>query len=162
MILNNKISLTEISLYYNNYDLLTIINILSNRSFKDVYQYPVFPMLYKPFCKINNYNKIGKDEIKQERDLSKHIGLQELTKGNVKRVELFLKKDEDEGKAEEEEEDEFDKTNVLFNTFYSSHSYTANYLMRLIPYCFIAVEIQGKYFDAPDRLDYSIEKFHQH
>ena len=160
LILNNKISLTEISLYYNNYDLLTIINILSNRSFKDVYQYPVFPMLYKPFCKINNYNKIGKDEIKQERDLSKHIGLQELTKGNVKRVELFLKKDEDEGKAEEEEEeDEFDKTNVLFNTFYSSHSYTANYLMRLIPYCFIAVEIQGKYFDAPDRLDYSIEKF---
>ena len=35
-------------LFYNNYDLLAIINLLSNHSFKDLYQYPIFPILYKP------------------------------------------------------------------------------------------------------------------
>ena len=40
----NNIDIKEMSQFYNNYDLLVMINLLSNRSFKDLYQYPVFPM----------------------------------------------------------------------------------------------------------------------
>ena len=41
---------------YSNYDKLIIINLLSNRSFKDIYQYPVFPILYKT-SKIFSFNE---------------------------------------------------------------------------------------------------------
>ena len=44
-----------------------------------------------------------------------------------------------------------------FNTNYSNSVYTCNYLLRLFPYSFIAIEIQGDGFDDPNRLLHSIE-----
>ena len=44
-----------------------------------------------------------------------------------------------------------------FNTHYSNGVYTCNYLLRLFPYSFIAIEIQGDGFDEPNRLFHSIE-----
>ena len=67
---------------FNRYDLLVLINLLSNRSFKDLYQYPVFPTLYKP-------SKILEKEIKKERDLSQHLGLQDISKTKSMRIARY-------------------------------------------------------------------------
>ena len=98
-------------LFYNNYDLLTIINLVSNRSFKDLYQYPIFPILYKP----NNILENNK-----ERDLSEHLGIQDLTEKSKARKELI----EDSyniykaNYTPETEEEGEDNSPSLFNTHY--------------------------------------------
>ena len=130
--------------FYNNYDLLTIINLLANRSFRDLYQYPIFPILYKS-------NNMFDNEIKGERDLSKHIGIQELNE-KCKERKKKIKESYDTTKEEN------DETPCLFNTHYSNIVYVSNYLIRLFPYCLTAIELQGDGFDNPNRLFYSIKK----
>ena len=44
-----------------------------------------------------------------------------------------------------------------FNTNYSNNVYTCSYLLRLFPYSFIDIEIQGDGFDDPNRLFHFIE-----
>ena len=104
---------------YNNYDLLTIINLLSNRSFKDLYQYPIFPMLYKPFCEINNINDTN---ITKERDYSIHIGLQTVNDTAKKRKEKIIKKYIDS------EEDIFG----LFKRNFSTFNFTLDFLTIIL------------------------------
>ena len=137
--------------YYNNYDLITIINLLSNRSFKDLYQYPIFPILYKS-------NKILDKQINKERDLSQHMGMQELNDKCKERKKLIeetyiasLEEKENYGNDDEE-------TPCLFNTHYSNPVYVSNYLIRIFPYSLVAIELQGDGFDTPNRLFYSIKK----
>ena len=133
--------------FYNNYDLLTIINLLSNRSFKDLYQYPVFPILYKPY-------KILKD-INQERDLNLHLGFQELTDKSKLRKETIL---ETYQITREEIDNELgNNQKYLFNTHYSNPVYTCNFLLRIFPYSIMIIEIQGDGFDCPERLFHSIK-----
>ena len=130
--------------FYNNYDLLTIINLLSNRSYKDLYQYPIFPILYK-------VNNIMDDVIDQERDLSQHIGMQEITEESRSRKiafdELYLNN----------YNNKIFNSSFLFNTHFSNSVYISNYLIRLFPYSLLAIEIQGDGFDSPNRLFFSIK-----
>ena len=44
-----------------------------------------------------------------------------------------------------------------FNILYSNITYTCNYLIRIFPYSFIAIEYQGDGFDDPNRLFFSIK-----
>ena len=130
--------------FYNNYDLLTIINLLSNRSFKDLYQYPIFPILYE-------VKNIMGNEIEQERDLSLHIGMQKINKDSRSRKitfdELYMNSSRNE----------IIKSSYLFNTHYSNSVYASNYLIRLFPYSFFGIEVQGDGFDSPNRLFFSIK-----
>jgi len=66
----------EKNFYYSNFDKLMIVNLFSNRSFNDLNQYPVFPMLY--------------DEIKMKRKMDKPIGFQDLTKESKERKKLIV------------------------------------------------------------------------
>ena len=128
---------------FSNYDKLIIINLLSNRSFKDIYQYPIFPMFYE---------HIG---IK-ERDMNKHIGLLEINEESLQRKKSIIQSyyvNVDESKFQQEPTEVF-----LFNTHYSNPIYTCNYLIRIFPYSFIGIEFQGTGFDDPNRLFYSIPK----
>ena len=136
--------------YYNNYDLLTIINLLSNRSFKDLYQYPIFPILYKP-------NNILEKEEKKERDLGQHLGLQELNEKSKARKKLIIESYNNPNDPDGETEEDI-KDVCLFNTHYSNPVYICNYLLRLFPYAFVSIEFQGEGFDSPNRLFYSISK----
>ena len=133
-----KLNLYQMSKFYNNYDLLTIINILANRSFKDLYQYPVFPLLYK------HTGIVFKSPNIHERDMSQHIGLQEFKDTKDLTISSYL--------SDTNDENEFDKIKHLFNTYFSCSTYVANYLIRIFPYTLVSVEMQGTYFDAPDRL----------
>ena len=146
--------------FYNNYDLLSIINLLSNRSFKDLYQYPVFPNLYKI---INILNK-GK---KRERDLGEHLGIQDLSQKSKDRKVIiedsyihsiegmkFMKNRNDNKEGDDEE----DENISLFNSHYSNPVYTCYYLIRVFPYSLSSIEFQGDGFDTANRLFYSVKK----
>ena len=124
--------------YFCNYDIISLINVFSNRSLRDVYQYPIYPLLYNP---------IGK-----RRQLDKHIGIQEFTGENLKRTNLFFKNykyNEDDSESNEEV--------YLFNIHYSNPSFVFNFLFRVFPYSFLSIEFQGDGFDSPNRLFFSVE-----
>ena len=122
--------------YYCNYDILALVNIFSNRSFRDVFQYPIFPTLYKL--------------INKKREMDEHIGFQTITPECLKRKGLFIK-DYLSGKEDHEEE------LFLFNIHYSNPAFLFNYLLRIFPYSFLAIEFQGDNFDNPNRLFHSVE-----
>ena len=126
--------------FYSNFDKLMIINLFSNRSFNDLYQYPIFPMLY--------------DEIDKKRNMEQHIGFQELTKESRERKELFQNSFL---YAQSFGEEESTEEKFYFNTMYSNITYTCNYLIRVFPYSFIGIEYQGDGFDDPNRLFFSIK-----
>ena len=128
---------------YSNYDKIIIINLLSNRSFKDIYQYPVFPMFY---------NHIGL----KERDMNTHIGLLGINEESIKRKNLIL--ESYNTNLDEKKYDNEDEEVCLFNTYYSNPIYICNYLLRIFPYSFLSIEFQGEGFDDPNRLFYSLPK----
>jgi len=140
--------------YYNNYDLLILLNLLANRSFKDLYQYPIFPILYKP-------NNILDNELGKERELGQHLGLQEINdKLNTRKNIIEQAYNSSKGETEGETEGETDENEqiCLFNTHYSNPVYTSNYLIRIFPYSFACIEFQGDGFDSPNRLFFSVKK----
>ena len=120
--------------YYSNYDKLIYINLYSNRSFNDIYQYPVFPMLYQT--------------INLKRDMRQHIGFQTINKKSRERKKDILYAYRANKKSNE--------TNV-FNIFYSNPIFVCNYLIRIFPYSLLSIEFQGDGFDDPNRLFSSIE-----
>ena len=121
-----------------NYDKLILINLFSNRSFRDVYQYPIFPTLY--------------NWIKLERNMSNHIGLQNINEDSKKRKKIII----DLFKSNEyfSDSDEL----CLFDIHDSNPYFVFYYLLRVLPYSFLEIEFQGDDFDNPNRLFYSIEK----
>ena len=125
--------------YYNSYDILTLTNIFSNRSFRDVFQYPIFPALY--------------DLIGIKRELNDHIGLQENIPESMKRRDLFLKTFVTNDEDREINEDMF-----IFSIHNSNPAFIFNYLLRIFPYTFLSIEFQGENFDDPNRLFFSVEK----
>ena len=143
--------------YINNnistFDLIIILNLLSNRSYNDLYQYPVFPVLFF-------YDK--KDDDSEDytlvpRSLNNHLGFQTDTKLGEKRKTAFINSYEIT-KEEINDGISYIKEAYYFNTNYSNSIYTCNFLLRIFPFSFIAIEMQGDGFDDPNRLFYSIEK----
>ena len=133
-----------------NFDIIMIINLISNRSFSDLYQYPIFPVLYL-YDKQNNVI---------DRDFKEHIGFQEKSETSKFRKSLILEIYEEsanENIYEDNEQNEENEQIYCFNTHYSNSVYTSNFLIRLFPHSFLAIEFQGNGFDDPNRLFYSIE-----
>ena len=113
------------------FDILIMINIISNRSYSDLFQYPVFPLLY-----FYDNKKINE---KLNRDLKKHIGFQTISEKAKQRKEYF-----NESFTGQKEEllygrDQDNEEPFYFNTHYSNVVYTSNYLIRLFPYSFCAI-----------------------
>ena len=139
--------------YFNNeictFDVIIILNLLSNRSYNDLYQYPIYPLLFFYDKKDNNYSLVS-------RTLNAHIGFQTDTSSGQSRKKQFINSYE---MTKEEINDGISDIPeaYYFNTHYSNGVYTCNYLLRLFPYSFIAIEIQGDGFDEPNRLFHSIE-----
>jgi len=133
--------------YFSNYEILLLLNMLSNRSYNDLYQYPVFPWLL-----FNNEN----------RDLKLPIG--QLVIDNGVRKKLF--EDSFNLMMEElktNEENQFiENSNIskvyYYNTNYSNPFYVCYFLIRLIPFCFSSIYLQGDFFDIYARLFNDLEK----
>ena len=127
--------------YLCNYDKIILINLLSNRSFRDIYQYPIFPMLY--------------DLLGLKRKMGEHIGTLSINEEARKKRDIIFKN----FMASEEDQSDYstDEEIYLFNIHYSNPAFTFNFLLRVIPYSFLAIEFQGDNFDDPNRLFHSIE-----
>ena len=67
---------------------------------------------------------------------------------------LYLK--EEYKKSLEKEGEGVD--HAYFECNYSNQTFVTGFLMRLFPYSFICIELQGTKFDCPDRLFFSVEK----
>ena len=87
--------------------------------------------------------------------MSTHIGFQKLNEKTEKRKKLI---EESYFSQKMEIKDEGNNDKGLFNTHYSNPVYTCNYLIRIFPYSFSAIEFQGDGFDSPNRLFRSINK----
>ena len=125
--------------YFCNYDILMLINLFSNRSLRDIFQYPIFPTLF--------------NIIKKKRNMGAHIGFQELDKDSLKRRDILL-----HTYTSNLEDCDTEMEVCLFNIHYSNPAFVFNYLLRVFPYSFLAIEFQGDNFDDPNRLFNSIEK----
>ena len=139
---------------FSTLDLLIYLNLLSNRSYNDLFQYPVFPTLFF-------YDKTKDDKFNLvERKLNKHIGFQEVSNKAKERKKALKDLYKESLKELDEEDNKNDnKKNVsYFSTHYSTNFYVSNFLIRLFPDTFIAIELQGDGFDHPNRLFYSIEE----
>ena len=138
-------------------ELLTYLNLISNRSYNDLFQYPVFPLFFI-------YDKIQENNFKRlERKLNVHIGFQDFTNKAKQRKQLIQKSFNDEMKdLDEDEEDEENETRLsespsYFQTHFSTHIYACGFLIRVFPYSFLSIELQGSGFDSPNRLFFGIE-----
>ena len=143
----DKINNIEKSL--SSFDALIYLNLLSNRSYNDIYQYPIFPLLF--FYDINEHNKI-------ERDLENHIGFQISSKKSEKRkkdiINNFISKKEEIENGLNQEEIPF-----YFESNFSNVSYICNYLIRIFPYTFISLELQDG-FDIQNLFNSIEENFY--
>ena len=136
---------------FSTLDLLIYLNLLSNRSYNDLFQYPVFPLLFfYDKDKDNEYNYI-------ERKLNKHIGFQDGSERAKTRKKLIKVTYKNSMKEYEELGEEEAEVPSYFSTHFSNNFYVSNFMIRLFPYSFLAIEQQGKGFDSPNRLFFSIE-----
>ena len=134
------------------FDIIILMNLVANRSYLDLNQYPVFPVMFF-------YDGVKPQSI--ERNFKSHIGFQTHISQAKKRFQIVNKNFNDNNKIEDEDEEEEEEENhnlCYFNTHFSNIVYSTNFMVRLFPYSFCAIEIQGKYFDDPNRLFFSIEK----
>jgi len=139
---------------FSTFDIIIFLNLLSNRSYIDLFQYPIFPVLFLYDKNLKNDNYIF-----LPRDLKNHIGFQSFSEKSKKRKNnIKLSYNDSIQILEENYNDNDEKENIpfYFTTHYSNIVYTSNYLIRFFPYSFLSIELQGSDFDNPNRLFFSI------
>ena len=134
----------------STFDMITILNLISNRSYNDVYQYPIFPLLY--FKDVKEIETQYDEESLIPRDLSIHIGFQNQTERGRMRADEIIEIYETNGGINPENLGQM----CYFRSLYSSGMSVANFLVRIFPYCFMNIEFQGSTFDDSGRLFRSI------
>ena len=129
--------------YLNTYSYIMILNTVSGRTYNDIAQYPIYPWL------ISNYstNELDLTDSKSFRDFMYPIYAQdEETRENLK------------GKYETFGEDQ-NEFKYHSGSHYSNAGFVCYYLIRIKPFSQLAAEVQGEFFDTPDRLFFNIEAF---
>jgi len=156
------------SKYFSNFELLLLLNMLANRSFTDVTQYPVFPWIISDYQNQNfrnNFNDKNRiltqidqaNKKKSLRDLSCPIGLLTDYKDNSageNRKNSYL--NIYQSMLEDYQAGESTQTPYFYGSLYSNIIYVAHYLIRLFPFTKLAVEFQGGKFDCYARTFKSI------
>jgi len=84
--------------------------------------------------------------------MEEQIGFQEISNESKDRKKVILKS------YNIKEDIESEAVTFLYNIHYSNPAFTFNYLLRILPYSFLAIEFQGDDFDNPNRLFFSVEK----
>ena len=148
----------------SNFEFLMWLNIISNRSYNDLSQYPIFPWILTnyddPLKKDIEQNEINTKNIEQielkdysYRDLSSPIGMLGIGEEGEKRKENFLMTYD-----ELKNENEFQGQKPYFyGSNYSNPIYTCNFMIRLFPFTHISIELQGNKIDDSNRLFFSIK-----
>ena len=162
----------------NNFKFLMWLNIIGNRSYNDISQYPIFPWTLSSYTdplkfdldnsdvSFNALRKSLKLPImlkKAEndpthdyyRDMKSPMGMLEINEESKKRKESFIELYD----IMKSSPDEFEGTKpYYYGTNYSNPVYVCNYLIRLFPFTHISIELQGNKLDDANRLFLSVEK----
>ena len=128
--------------------LLMILNIYANRSYNDINQYPVFPWIITDFESDTLPNF---DQPNFIRQMGKPMGMMDYTNESKERkenYELHWKENENDTVKDEN----YDR----YGSHYSTSLYLTYYLVRVFPFSYIRIELQGKKFDDPNRLFNSV------
>ena len=123
--------------------LLMILNIYANRSYNDINQYPVFPWIITDYTSKTFPNF---DE-KNIRPMEKPMGMLDFTDESKERKENY----EMHWMSNENDPDK-DENYDRYGSHYSTSLYLTYYLVRVFPFSYIRIELQGKKFDDPNRL----------
>lgn len=113
----------------DNFEYLMLLNILSGRTYNDLGQYPVFPWVLKNFS--GEYGKINLNSLENYRDLGKPIGA--LIPERAKTVK-------------ETYNENLENAPFHYGSHYSNPGIVTYYLMRLMPFGKLAMELQGQNF----------------
>ena len=108
-----------------------MINKYTSRSYNNLNQYPIFPLLY-----------LSSDNIKKIRQLNKVLCIQNFTKQS--KLKYLMN---------------YEANECHFNIHYSNQGYILYYLIRVNPMSFLQIKFQSGKFDSPSRLFYSINDF---
>ena len=125
-----------------------ILNIYANRSYNDINQYPVFPWIITDFESDTFPNF---DQPNFIRQMGKPMGMMDYTNESKERkenYELHWKENENDTVKDEN----YDR----YGSHYSTSLYLTYYLVRVFPFSYIRIELQGKKFDDPNRLFNSV------
>ena len=142
----------------SNFNFIMLLNIFANRSYLDLYQYPIFPWIIFPQPTENNKNL-------NYRNLSLPMGQNIYDENSKTRLNLFDQSYDllieeipiIQNKIYTNKNFYFIKNSDIcrlyyYNTNYSNPVYTSYYLLRSIPFTFTSFKLQGNYFDDPNRL----------
>ena len=124
--------------------LLMVLNIYSNRSYNDINQYPVFPWIITDYVSSSIPPFETKDLI---RHMGVPMGMMDFTPEAKERKENYIDHWVS-NEADEDREDNYDR----YGSHYSTSLYLTYYLVRVFPFSYIRIELQGKNFDDPNRL----------
>ena len=125
--------------------LLMLLNLYASRSFHDLNQYPVFPWIITEY----GNNNISISDNKIIRPLDTPMGMLEISQEAQDRKKSYM---ETWTTEKEDEESEEESNADRYRSHYSTSLYTTYYLVRVFPFSYIRVELQGKSFDDPNRL----------
>ena len=127
----------------SNLKMLMLLNIYSNRTYNDLNQYPIFPWLYIEY-KNKNFDINNKQNY---RPLDTPMGMLEINEESKNRKNDYINHwdliDED---------DIIEDNKERYGSHYSTSLYVTYYLIRVFPFAFDRIELQGKTFDDPNRL----------
>ena len=129
--------------------MLMMINLYGSRTYHDLNQYPVFPWIITDYSSdqlpplLNN----EKEENQLIRLFGTPMGMMELSEGGKNRRENYIEHWKS-GEEDTEKEDNYDR----YRSHYSTSLYATYYLVRIFPYSYNRIELQGKNFDDPNRL----------
>ena len=124
--------------------MIMIMNFYANRSYNDINQYPVFPWIITDYesSKVPNFEKEN-----FIRPMNKPMGMMDFTEESKERKENY-----EEHWQSNEADDDRDENYDRYGSHYSTSLYLTYYLVRVFPYSYIRIELQGKNFDDPNRL----------
>ena len=160
LLINKKYSTIK-NLYYkwtkweiSTFTLLNYLNLFSSRSYHDVNQYPVFPWIITDYTSQtipdlssdNNPSNINNSEyVPKIRPFNTPMGMLEIN-------ELSRERKENYEIHFQNSENDPDENGDRYGSHYSTSLYLTYYLVRVFPFSYLRIEIQGKNFDDPNRL----------
>ena len=152
----------------STFTLLNAMNIYSNRSYNDINQYPVFPWIITDYTSkvfplldgnlntpTSNANPQTQNSSENNtpiiRPFNKPMGMMDITPDSKERKENYQEHWESL-ENDDDKDDNYDR----YGSHYSTSLYLTYYLVRVFPFSYIRIELQGKKFDDPNRLFNSV------
>lgn len=114
----------------DNFDYIMLLNMLSGRTYNDLSQYPVFPWVLRNFS--SEYGKINLNNNEEYRDLCKPIGALLPERAEMAK-EYYIENQE--------------TAPFHYGSHYSNPGIVTYYLMRIMPFGQMAMDLQGFLFN---------------